>query len=382
MIRVLHSVSNMDRAGIETMLMNYYRHMDRSKIQFDFLCNKQKLGAYEEEIQTLGGRIYRTPGLNPVKYPRYLRYMKKLFRENPDYRIIEAHNGALGAYALNAARHSGVPVRIFHAHGASIQKDWKLPLKLLCRALLPLSTNQRFSCGKAAAKCYFGAKRERSNDYVLIPNAIEISRFVFDAEVREKIRRDNGLEGKHVVGHVGRFSQQKNQIFLLETFAHLIKQDPAAYLVLIGDGEDMASAQAAAKRLGIADSVRFLGNIPNVNEWYQAFDVFVLPSIWEGLPVVGVEAQTADLPCIFSSSITREIHVLEKTRFVELKAGHPKWAEAILQALKDTHRTNVGKIIADHGYDISVEAVNLQERYLKLAGEAYENRNTDPSICQ
>jgi glycosyltransferase involved in cell wall biosynthesis len=128
--------------------------------------------------------------------------------------------------------------------------------------------------------------------------------------------------------------------------------------------------------------VRFLGNIPNVNEWYQAFDVFVLPSIWEGLPVVGVEAQTADLPCIFSSSVTREIHILEKTRFVELKAGPQKWAEAILQALKDTHRTNVGKIIADHGYDISAEAVKLQERYLKLAGEAYENRNTDPSICQ
>ena len=369
MIRVLHSVSNMDRAGIETMLMNYYRHMDRSKIQFDFLCNKQKPGAYEEEIYALGGKVYRTPGLNPVKYPRYLRYMKKLFAENPDYQIIEAHNGALGAYALNAARHNGIPVRIFHAHGASIHRDWKLPLKLLCRALLPISTNQRFSCGEAAAKCYFGAKKARAKDYILIPNAIEIERFVFDQEIRNRLRRENGLDGKHVVGHVGRFSPQKNHAFLMEAFACLKQQDPTAYLVLIGDGEEMASIQAAAERLGIADSVRFLGSIANVNEWYQAFDVFVLPSIWEGLPVVGVEAQTADLPCVISDSVTREIQILEKTRFVGLREGPKRWAEVISQALDDAQRKNVGHIIAEHGYDISAEAAKLQERYLKLAGK-------------
>ena len=382
MIRVLHSVSNMDRAGIETMLMNYYRHMDRSKIQFDFLCNKQKIGAYEEEIRGLGGRIFRTPGLNPVKYPQYMKFMKKLLQENMECQIVEAHNGALGAYALNAARHYGVPVRILHAHGASIHKDWKLPLKLFCRALLPLSTNHRFSCGAAAAKCYFGAKREQEKDYVLIPNAIEIERFTFNEEIRNKLRKENGLEEKHVIGHVGRFSQQKNQSFLLEAFAHLIKQDPTAYLVFIGDGEDMAAAKATAERLKIADSVRFLGNIPNVNEWYQAFDAFVLPSMWEGLPVVGVEAQAADLPCVFSASVTREIHILEKTRFVDLKAGPKAWADAISKALDNTQRENVGKLIADHGYDISVEAVKLQERYLKLAGESNENRNPDPSICQ
>ena len=310
MIRVLHSVSNMDRAGIETTLMNYYRHMDRSKIQFDFLCNKQKIGAYEEEICKLGGKVYRTPGLNPVKYPRYLRYMRKLFAQAPDCRILEAHNGAFGAYALNAARHCGIPVRILHAHGASIGKDWKLPLKLLCRALLPMSANHWFSCGEAAARCYFGTKKTQSHDYILIPNAIEIERFVFNEEIRNKLRSENSLYGKHVVGHVGRFSYEKNHTFLLETFAQLKKQDPSACLVLIGDGEGMAAAQAVVEQLGIADSVRFLGNIPNVNEWYQAFDVFVLPSVREGLPVVGVEAQAADLPCVFSASVTREIHIL------------------------------------------------------------------------
>ena len=156
MIRVLHSVSNMDRAGIETMLMNYYRNLNRSEIQFDFLCNKGKPGAYDDEIMAMGGRIYRTPGLNPLKYPRYLKYMKTLFQENPEYQIVEAHNGALGVYALYAAKRNNIPVRIFHAHGASIARDWKMPLKLFCKMLLPLNMNQQFTCGIAAGYCYLG----------------------------------------------------------------------------------------------------------------------------------------------------------------------------------------------------------------------------------
>lgn len=144
MIRILHSVSNMDRAGIETMLMNYYRYMDKSKVQFDFLCNKKKPGAYDDEIKSMGGRIYHTPGLNPAKYPEYLKFMRKLFHEHPEYKIVEAHNGALGVYALHAAKVSKIPVRIFHAHGASITKDWKLPIKLVCKACLPTNMTHHF----------------------------------------------------------------------------------------------------------------------------------------------------------------------------------------------------------------------------------------------
>lgn len=192
----------MDRAGIETMLMNYYRYMDKSKVQFDFLCNKKKPGAYDDEIKSMGGRIYHTPGLNPAKYPEYLKFMRKLFHEHPEYKIVEAHNGALGVYALHAAKVSKIPVRIFHAHGASITKDWKLPIKLVCKAMLPANMNEHYSCGVEAARCYFGNKVVGEKDYVLIPNAINISNFVFNELTREKIRRENGLDGKHVIGHV------------------------------------------------------------------------------------------------------------------------------------------------------------------------------------
>lgn len=194
MIRILHSVSNMDRAGIETMLMNYYRYMDKSKVQFDFLCNKKKPGAYDDEIKSMGGRIYHTPGLNPAKYPVYLKYMRELFQEHPEYKIVEAHNGALGVYALHAAKVSKIPVRIFHAHGASITKDWKLPIKLVCKACLPTNMTHHFSCGVEAAKCYFGQKVVDENDYVLIPNAIDVERFIYNPEIRNKIRKENNLE--------------------------------------------------------------------------------------------------------------------------------------------------------------------------------------------
>lgn len=261
MIRILHSVSNMDRAGIETMLMNYYRYMDKSKVQFDFLCNKKKPGAYDNEITALGGRIYHTPGLNPVKYPMYLKYMKELFQEHPEYKIVEAHNGALGVYALHAAKVSKIPVRIFHAHGASITKDWKLPIKLVCKACLPTNMTHHFSCGVEAAKCYFGQKVVDENDYVLIPNAIDVARFIYNPKIRNKIRKENNLENKHVVGHVGRFMAQKNHTFLMDVFAEVLKIDSQAHLVLLGDGELMDEIKRKAADLGISEHVTFVGNV-------------------------------------------------------------------------------------------------------------------------
>lgn len=367
-IRVLHSVSNMDRAGIETMLMNYYRHIDREKVQFDFLCNKKKPGAYDDEVIRLGGHIYRTPGLNPIKYFKYMKYMKNLFREHDEYKIIEAHNGAFGVYALHGAKISKIPVRIYHAHGAAITKDWKLPLKLICMKFLPYNMTHRYTCGIAAARCYFGDEVVNEGNYELIPNAIEVNRFIYNDEIRNKMRREHGLEDKHVLGHVGRFMAQKNHSFLLDVFAELSKRDKKAYLVLLGDGELMLSIKDKAEKLGITDRITFVGNVGNANEWYQAFDAFVLPSIWEGLPVVGVEAQAADLPCVFSDAITREIGFSEDAKFISLSESKEVWADAIESAFMKTDRQNKAKLIKDNNYDIETEAVKLQNRYLELAG--------------
>ena len=192
MVRILHSVSNMDRAGAETMLMNYYRHMDRTEIQFDFLCNKSKPGDYDEEILSMGGRIYRGPGLNPVKYRNYLSFMRELIGKNR-YRIIEVHNGPLGVYALNAAKRAGVPVRIMHAHGSHLTVDAKYPIKWVCRRMIPGNITHRFSCGDAASAFYFGKTAAETKDYYLIRNAIELDRFVFNSEIRERLRKEYRL---------------------------------------------------------------------------------------------------------------------------------------------------------------------------------------------
>lgn len=368
MIRILHSVSNMDRAGIETMLMNYYRHIDRNKVQFDFLCNKTKPGAYDEEIKKMGGKIYHTPGLNPIKYRQYLKCMKKIFKNNPEYKIVEAHNGALGVYALHAAKKYKIPIRIFHAHGASITKDWKWPIKRVCKALLPLNMNRHFTCGKAATECYFGEKIVSMNDYEFIPNAINTKKFVFNPSVRERMRKENNLENKNVIGHVGRFMPQKNHNFLIDVFLEYLKIDNNAHLVLLGDGELLDTITRKIKEKGIEEKVTLVGNVSNVNEWYQAFDCFVLPSIWEGLPVVGVEAQAADLPCIFSASITREIGLSSRAKFVSTK-NKEQWISEIKKAMEDKKRKDTSELIKNNNYDIEIEAVKLENKYIELAGE-------------
>ena len=220
-------------------------------------------------------------------------------------------------------------MRIFHAHGASITKDWKLPIKLVCKACLPTNMTHHFSCGVEAAKCYFGQKVVDENDYVLIPNAIDVARFIYNPKIRNKIRKENNLENKHVVGHVGRFMAQKNHTFLMDVFAEVLKIDSQAHLVLLGDGELMDEIKRKTADLGISEHVTFVGNVGNANEWYQAFDCFVLPSIWEGLPVVGVEAQAADLPCVFSSAITREIGLSQRAKFVPLTESVSVWAKTL-----------------------------------------------------
>ena len=272
-------------------------------------------------------------------------------------------------YALNAARRNGIPVRIFHAHGASINRDWKLPLKYLCRSMLPYSMNRHYACGIEAAKCYFGKKTVAENDYTLIPNAIEVERFIFNKETRNRIRRKYGIEDKHVIGHVGRFMKQKNHAFLLDVFAKYSVRDRSAYLVLLGDGELMEKMKTKAERLNIIDKVYFVGNVDNVNEWYQAFDCFLLPSIWEGLPVVGVEAQTADLPCVFADTITREIDLLGNNEFISTSGNTINWINAISKALLYTKRRDNTDMITQKHYNIRFEAVKLQEQYLKLYGE-------------
>ena len=232
MIRILHSVSNMDRGGIETMLMNYYRNIDRSVIQFDFLCNNMKPGDYDAEIKDLGGHIYHTPSLNPIKFSCYEKAVTNLFRQHPEYHIIEAHNGPMGYYPLYVADKINIPIRIFHAHNTNITHDYKLPLKLFCKSKITKHITHQFSCGIAAAEYYYG----KNKNITIIPNAIDTEKFSYNEEIRQKLRSLYNITNKKVIGHIGRFVKVKNQSFLLDVFNIVHKHDPQTVLVLIGEG--------------------------------------------------------------------------------------------------------------------------------------------------
>ena len=367
MIRVLHSVSNMARAGIETMLMNYYREMDRDRIQFDFLANKPDPGAYDEEIRAMGGRVFVSPGLNPVHFPRYKRFVGELLRNHPDIKIVHAHNEAMGYYALQSAKDAGIPVRIAHAHNTRIIRDYKYPLKMVCKRLLPGAATDYWSCGRDAGIYYYGEKRWKESGFIL-HNAIDLDRFRFNPEVRARLRKEHGLENAFVLGHVGRFNLQKNHSRLLDIFAAVVQAAPEARLALIGVGELEQETREKARALGLEDKVLFLGQMANVNEWYQAMDCFVLPSLFEGLPVVGVEAQAAGLPCFFSDRVTDEVLLILEARCVSLEESSREWAEKILACRKARGDRACGEeLIRRAGYDIHAEAKKLQEIYLNKA---------------
>lgn len=370
MIRILHSVSYMSRGGIETMLMNYYRHMDRDKVQFDFLCHSYNKGAYDEEIEKLGGCIHRTPGLNPLKFGRYLKYMKELFASHPKYRIVESHNGPFGVYPLYAAKKYKIPARIYHAHGASLALDLKFPLKFFCKSMLKYYMNKHFICGKKAGEFYMGKDIIRNNNYTMVPNAIEVERFIFDTEKRKEIREKYDINNKLVIGHVGRFSYQKNHEFLLKIFAEACKNRDNLVLALLGSGELYNDVKKQAQEINISDKIIYVGNVPNTDEWYNAFDLFLLPSRWEGLPVVGIEAQAADLPCIFSTAVTEEVALTKKSTFIDLKEPVEIWAKKINEILdKKEPRNNNYDLLTEKNYNIKTEAKKLQELYISIYNE-------------
>ena len=357
-IRILQCVSNMDRAGIETMLMNFYRNIDRDKIQFDFLCNKSKPGDYDEEIKALGGNIYVSPGLNPFKWFKYQKYMKELFKKHPEYKIIHCQNEAMGFPALYAAKKCGIPVRIAHSHNTVTRKDFKWPIKIAYKYLLRTVATDYVACSHAAGKYLFG------KDVKVINNAIDSQKFIYNEEIRKKIRKKYNLEDKFVIGHVGRFEPQKNHEFLIKLFNEYQKKDSNAVLLLIGTGLLEEHIKELVKILNIQDKVIFTGSIPNVNEMYQAMDMFILPSFHEGLPVVGIEAQAASLKCIFADTITKEVNITDNVQFISLKELKKYWMKAI-DDCRDYKRKNMQEALIKSNYDIKSATKELEKIYEK-----------------
>lgn len=367
MIRILHSVSYMSRGGIETMLMNYYRNIDRSKVQFDFLCNAPFEGAYDEEIRQMGGRIFRSPGYSPLKRFAYKRFMRQLFAEHPEYKIVEAHNDGVGAFTLEAAKKAGVPVRIYHAHSTGFPHDFKFPIKYYCKLMLRSWCNKHFACGDDAAAYFFGDEIRKNGDYSLICNAIDLDKFKFDPELRNSIRRKYDLENRFVIGHVGRFATVKNHLRMVDIIKELKTRNHNVALMLVGTGELMDSVKQKVMEEGLSESVVFVGEVAEPHLFYQAFDLFLMPSLYEGLPLTGVEAQASGLPAIFSKTVPPEIDLTGHCEFIDLSEPDSVWAGRIAEIMSAGEiRYDNYDILTSKNYNIKVEAGKLQNMYLSL----------------
>ena len=367
-IRVLNLFTVMDRGGAETMVMNYYRHIDRTKVQFDFLVHREQRGAYDDEIEALGGRIYRMYPIYPQNFARYKRDIRVFFKDHPEYRIIHSHMSELGYFAFKEAAKQGVPIRICHAHNAPHGFDMKMIMRdYFKKRMMPYLTHL-FMCGVESGRWLYG--KENENRFIMLNNAVDASAYTYNPAKRTEMRLQIELTDELAVGHVGRFNQQKNHPFLLEIFAALLKKEPNAVLLLVGGGTDMQRIQAKAQTLGIAEKVRFLGVRSDVADVMQAMDVFVFPSLYEGLGIALIEAQAAGLPCVVSDTIPHEAYLTDLVDSESLSAPAEKWAEKIL-AKQAIPRTDRRTEIAAQGFDINTEAVKLQEFYIN----AYEQKN-------
>lgn len=361
MIRILQCVNDMHRAGLETMLMNYYRHIDRTKIQFDFLTHRPYRSDYDDEIESLGGKIYYAPRLYPQNYLKYFKWMKRFFKDHPEYKIIHSHIDAMSYLPLKAAKKAGIPIRIAHSHNTSIDKDFKYFLKQYFRFRITKVATDYCACGQEAGAFLFGKEK-----YTFIPNAIDINKFVFNENIRDKKRNELNIQNEFVIGHVGRLSYQKNHKFLIELFNEYINRNPQTLLLLVGVGEKENEIRKQVHKFGLDGKVRFLGNRSDVNELYQAMDVFVMPSHFEGVPVVGIEAQFSDLPCIFSNKVPNEVKLNSKTEFIPLDAPMHVWLNAIEKTKNKPRRLNSEELLASI-YDINNAHVILEQYYSLLS---------------
>ncbi|RKD23165.1 glycosyl transferase family 1 [Ammoniphilus oxalaticus] len=359
-LRILHSVVNMNRGGAETLLMNLYRNIDRTKIKFDFLTNKE--GVFDPEIEQLGGRVYRIPYITDVGHFGYIKALDRFFKDHQQYKVVHSHMDKMSGFVLRAAKRAGVPMRIAHSHNTSSEGGAFARLyKWYAGTRISSNASHLFSCSREAAKWLFHSQAAHS---AILKNGIESERFLFSPDVRLQVRRDLGLTEDHfVLGHVGRFNRQKNHRFLIEMFAELQKVKKDARLILTGDGPLRPEIEQQVKDFGLDERVTFLGVRSDIDRLMQAFDVFAFPSFHEGLPVTLIEAQGAGLPCVLSDTITKEVDLgMQLVHYCPL-GDMTSWLEKILES-SNASRKSSAKALFRNGYDISDTAVWLGDFYL------------------
>lgn len=378
-IRVAQILGKMNGGGAEQVVMNYYRAIDRGKVQFDFFCFKSSGLVPAEEIKAMGGGLYLLCGFSrPV---RYVRTLSEILKRN-SYTIVHCHLSTLSFLPLFAAKKAGIPVRILHNHSTSggAREIVRNAAKALFKPLAKLFATDRFACSELSAGWMYGKSPTAELCDTAAPkkavrvmkNAIDTKLFCFDEQKRKSLRKELHIPEKApVVLHVGRFCPQKNQQFLVDIFSEV--NDKKARLVMVGTGEDMELIKARVTAAGLSKRVIFAGQRADIERFYSAADCFVLPSNYEGLPLCGVEAQCAGLYCVFSDKVTKEVKLTDGAQFLSLKTPPRDWAFAVMACSK-LRNPNGAEQTATAGYDIHEQAGELLNYYLHRIGETYRTK--------
>ena len=358
-IRILHVLQRMEQAGVQTLLMNLYRHIDRKKVQFDFLVHYAEPQFFDNEIEKMGGRIFRLSVREDYNFLKYRRELKDFFQEHKEYRIVHGHMHTLGLFYLSAAEKAGVPVRVAHSHTNNTLNDAKKFVKLYMNKQYAKHATDLFACSSDAGKYMFGKRQ-----FKVINNAIDSEYFQYDEKKRIDKRKELGISDSFVIGNVGRFTGQKNQKYSIDILGAILNRRPGALLLLIGTGPMEEEIKEYVNEKGLQNNVMFLGNRRDMAELYMAMDVFLFPSLFEGLGIVGVEAQAAGTPVVCTDSLPKEIDVTPL--IYRLPLGNvEEWAHTVIKANESLEKhTNMRQYLIDAQYDINELASWLQDFYL------------------
>lgn len=376
MMRIAVIMGKMDSGGKKNLVMEYYRHINRDKVQFDFICDSDSQAIPDEEIEKLGGKVYRI-----APYQRIIRNMLdiwKLCKQNK-YPIIHAYNSTMNVFPMFVAKMAGVPVRISESLSMAHDGEFKTVLKKLLKPMSKWFATHYMACGEDCGRWQFGDKIFNSGKVAVFKTVINTEFNSYQPDVRERTRRELNLEDKMVIGHIGRFVAQKNPMFLLDIIAEVCKLEKNAVLLLIGDGDLKKEMMKKIETLGISSNILYLGRREDIQQFYNAMDAFLLPSLYEGLPVVGLEAQSCGLPVFFSTEVTPEASPCELGHFLNLSDSPVKWAKELIHAMKDNMpvRRSRAKDVAKEGFDSESEAMRLQKYYFESLKETIGNAKND-----
>lgn len=369
-IRVLHILDELNTGGAEQIIFSYLQNIDRNKYQWDFIVMNipgKPDGRLEQKVRELGCNIYKVT----KKRDNLIKNIKEVDRiiSSGRYDIVHSHLYEVSAFYLLSAKIHNVPVRIAHSHSANEKRGFKVDiLRLLLKPFLRFAANSYAACGIEAAKSLWGERLYELGKVKIIHNAIDTTKFQFKEETRKIIKRKLNLEGYKVVGTVGRFSLQKNPVFNIEVFNEIYKRDNRTRLVIVGEGELKNEIESKIKEYSLENSVLLLGRRNDVYDILNCFDVFLLPSLWEGLPLVLVEAQCNGLPCIVSDSVTKEVTFSNNVKYLSLKSSVIEWADNVIEMFNYREvdsKTAKDRVISE-GYDIVNEAIELDNYYTEL----------------